>query len=305
MKKVTKLLLFIACIIAFCCFFIKGNVFANSARGNKLTKIGVIQIVNHPALDKTLQGIVDELKAFKKDDLVIDIRNAQGSPTLASQIANKFSSESFDVIVAIGTTAAQSAAQATKTIPVVFSSVTDPIAAKLVLNLSNPGGNVTGVSNFIDIEPQLRFFKKQIPSLKRLGMIYNPGEINSVRVIEMTKLIAKEVGLEMITKPAIKTSDVSQATVGIIKDVDAIFISNDNTSLSAIKNIVNIAKQNNKLVLCSDIDTINSGVNIAMGPDQYELGKQTGRIVIDIINGQLPKNVKVGFPEKILEIVNK
>src|SRR3990167_10566919 len=149
------------------------------------TKISIIQIIEHPALNATREGLIDELHKLgyqEGDNLVLEYQSAQGNPSLAAQISQKFVSNQANVIVAIGTKAAQAAMNATKEakIPVVFSSVTDPLGAKLVSNLKAPDGHVTGVSNFIPIEPQFKLFKKLVPNLRTIGVIYNPGEANSV-----------------------------------------------------------------------------------------------------------------------------
>ena len=149
------------------------------AFGNtELKKIDVIQTIAHPALDSTYKGTIDQLAIegfIDSKTIKIKFANAQGDSVLSNQIARKFASEKADVIIAIPTPAAQSAATATKNtnIPVVFSSVTDPIDAGLTAN----NLNITGVSNFIDIAPQLELFKEILPNLKKLGFIYNPGEV--------------------------------------------------------------------------------------------------------------------------------
>ena len=144
--------------------------------------VTIIQIVEHPALNITRQGIIDELKNSK---VTIEFQSAQDNNALATQIAQKFISSSPDVLVGIGTSATQSLIAANKhhQFPIVFSSVTDPKNAKIVDNLNAPEGMVTGVSNFIEPGLQFDLFKKIIPNLVNLGIIYNPGDSNSVILI--------------------------------------------------------------------------------------------------------------------------
>src|SRR3990167_9362948 len=154
------------------------------------TKISIIQVLEHPALNATRQGLIDELHklGYKEgENLVLEYQSAQGNPSLAVQISQKFVSNQANVIVAIVTKAAQAAMNATKEakIPVVFSSVTDPLAAKLVNNLKTPTGHVTGVSNFVEPTPQFQAFIKYLPQLKALGVVYDAGEPNSIALNDM------------------------------------------------------------------------------------------------------------------------
>lgn len=288
---------------------------------NVIKKVAIIQSIEHPALDQTRKGILDELAASdvsnnsandvtnyttnnitnnvaKKMEIKTLYESAQGDISLARQIAQKFISIKPDAIVSIATSVSQIFVKLTKTnkIPVIFSSVTDPISANLVSSLEKPGANITGVSNYIDVEPQIKIFKEILPNLKKLGFIYNPGEINSVKLLKLTESACKELDINLISQVASETADVSQATSSIIDKVDAIFITNDNTALSAFKTIVKIANKAKKPVFVSDVDIVDKGAIAAFGPDQYKLGRKTGKMVLDILAGKNPKNIAVGFP---------
>lgn len=158
--------------------------------------MAITAIVEHPALDAVRKGVLDELKAqgFEEGkNLTVDFQSAQGSTANAAQIAKKFAGDNPDVIVAIATPSAQSVVAATKTIPVVYSAVTDPVAAKLVSSWEPSGTNVTGVSDELPLEPQIDLMKKIVPTVKNIGYVYSPGEVNSTTVLEQlkTKLGAK------------------------------------------------------------------------------------------------------------------
>jgi putative ABC transport system substrate-binding protein len=272
-------------------------------------KISIIQLIEHPALNATREGLLDELKALGYEEgknLILDFQSAQGSPILAAQIAQKFASNKPDVIVAIPTTAAQAVMSATKEmgIPLVFSSVTDPVSAKLVNNLQAPEGNVTGVSNFVPIEQQFSFFKKSLPSLKKLGIIYNPGEANSAALVALMEKTAKEFGWELVLASAPKSSDVLSATQSLCGKVDAVFVNNDNTALSAFKSVVRAAKECGIPALVSDIDIVNQGAFAALGPNQRELGGQTARMVDAILKNPGAPLPPVEFPGKTEEFVD-
>lgn len=265
--------------------------------------VAVSQVVEHEALNETYKGIIDELEAqgyVKGKTIEILFETAQGSPIMASQIAQKYVGRQPTVMVGIGTTAAQSliSADKGKNIPIVFSSVTDPVGAQLVASLTNPGSGVTGVSNWIPLEPQLTKFKEILPNLKRLGIIFNPGEGNSVTLVNRLKDLGPKMGTEVIEAPATISVEVGTAAEHIAHKVDAIFISNDNTALSAFETIVNIANRAGIPVFVSDTDMVKRGAVAALGPDQYQLGRQTGKMIAEILKGISPSNIPVGFPEK-------
>lgn len=269
-------------------------------------KIAIIQTVEHPALDATREGLLEELKALGYGEAEISYQTAQGNTGLAAQISQKYASSKPTVIVAIATLAAQAAMAATKhtAIPIVFTSVTDPLSAKLVDDLEKPSGSVTGVSNFIAIGPQFKLFKKVLPNLKTLGIIYNPGEANSVALLKSMKEAAKKAEIELISASATKTSEVLGASKSLCGKVDALFVNNDNTALSAFKSVVNAAQSCNIAAFVSDVDLADQGALAALGPDQFALGRQTARMVDEIIKNPDKPLPPVEFPQKTQEVVN-
>ncbi len=280
-----------------------------SALDDGMYVIGIIQVVEHPALDQTRAGIMDILKEHgyvSAPNARIYYESAQGNPALATQIVQKFIGLKADVIVAIGTTVAQAAKQATQgnNIPVVFASVTDPMQAKLVDSLEKPGKNVTGVSNFISISKQFTFFKRLIPHLKQLGAVYNPGEANSVSMINKMNEVSDVFDITIHTTAATKTSDVMTAAQNLLQKAQVIFINNDNTALSAIDVIVKVATEHNIPVFTSDVGCLEKGALAALGPDQYELGKQAGRMTHRILLDELPSSIPVEMPKKIYAKMN-
>lgn len=274
------------------------------------TKISILQLVEHPALNVTREGFLEELNKLgyqEGENLILEFQSAQGNPTLAAQIAQKFMSDKPDAIVGIATIAAQAAMAATKDtdIPVVFSSVTDPIGAKLVTSLEAPGGHVTGVSNFVSVESQFKLFKRVLPTLKTLGIIYNPGEANSIALNAMMEKAAPSFDLTMVMAVASKTSDVMAATRSLCGKVDAVFVNNDSTALSAFKSVVKAAQACGIPAFVSDIDIADHGALAALGPDQREVGRQTARMVDFILKNPDKPLPPVEFPQKTEEYINK
>lgn len=281
---------------------------ATFADANSPKTIAIIQIIEHPALNATRQGLVDTLQK-KYPDIKILWESAQGSPALANQICQGFVGQSADVIVALGTTAAQAALSVTTQndkfdIPVIFASVTDPESA-------NIADRSCGVSNYIDVEKQIAMIRQILPDLKTLGTIYNPGEPFTEKVLKLTQEVCAKEGITLLTSAAPKTSDVATATTAIVDKVDAIFINNDNTALAAFPVIVKICDDEKKPVFASDVDLVGQGALAVLGPDQYKIGVQTAQLVEKalektiLVRESVLNRTNICYPEYIETIVNQ
>ncbi|MDR1436044.1 MAG: ABC transporter substrate-binding protein [Puniceicoccales bacterium] len=249
--------------------------------------VPVVKIVDHVALNATAEGIGEVLAASSVGSR---IESAQGNGAMALQIAQKIVSGNRPVAVAIGTVAAQSlakcASRSPKPMAVVYSSVTDPVGAGLATL-----ENVTGVSNFVPLRPQIELFKKLQPHLATIGVPHNPGEANSVAIIQALGPICEEMGIGLVVRPATRTAEMPQAAAELARRVDAIFVSNDNTALAALAAIVGAAELQGIPVYVSDTDALCCGALAALGPNQREIGRQTGRMVLRILNGEPPSSV--------------
>jgi putative ABC transport system substrate-binding protein len=250
----------------------------------------------------TTKGIIDglaELGYTNGQNLDLKVENAQGDAVLANQIAARLVSLNPDVVVGNPTITAQSFVKYAKEgkIKLVFTSVTDPLGAKIVNKLTQPGGNTTGVSNFVDLEPQIELFKEIKPTIKKIGFLYNPGELNSITLVNRLKEICPRYGLELVEMTASKTSEVYQSAIKLSSLVDAIFISNDNMALSALRTIVKAADAQKIPVFVSDTDIVRDGALAALGPNQYEIGKQTAHLIARILSGEDINKMNVEFPK--------
>ncbi|MDO4247455.1 MAG: ABC transporter substrate-binding protein [Neisseria sp.] len=260
---------------------------AAPAAGNK--KVAITAIVEHPALDSVRKGVLDELKAqgFEEGkNLTVDFQSAQGSTANAAQIAKKFAGDNPDVIVAIATPSAQSVVAATKTIPVVYSAVTDPVAAKLVSSWQPSGTNVTGVSDELPLDPQIDLMKKIVPTLKNVGYVYSPGEVNSTTVLEQLKTKLGGQGLNVVAAPAQRSSDVLTAARSLQGKVDLIYTSLDNNVVSSYESLYKAAVEMKTPLIAADTDSVKRGAVAALGVNYYDLGKKTGSVVVEILNGK-------------------
>lgn len=258
--------------------------------------VAVTAIVEHPALDAARDGIKEALaEAGFVDGQTITFvyESAQGSPATAAQIARKFVGETPAVIVPISTPSAQAVAGATQEIPVVFTAVTDPVGAKLVGDLQHPGGNVTGMSDLSPIGKHLDLIKEIMPKAAKLGVIYNPGEANSLTLLELLKQEAPARGLTIQEAPSPKSSDVLPAAQSLVGQVDAIYVPTDNTVVTALEAIVQVGQQNRLPVFAGDTDSVPRGAIAALGFNYGDVGRQTGKIVARVLKGEKPGDIPV------------
>lgn len=262
--------------------------------------VGVVQIVDHPALDRTYQGFYTDIKNLLKDDVNVQKESAQGNPALALQIAQKFVGQGVNMLVALGTTAAQAARQASNgRIPVIFVSVTDPVDSKLVESYKAHDSWISGISNFVSIEKSLQTFLARWPHVKKVGTIYNPGESNSVSIVGQAQVAAQKLGVEFVALTAAKGHEVISAARRLVRMVDAVWINNDNTALASFNALPALCREVGCLLWASDIDL--QGYDAAYGADQYVLGQQAAQMVHQHLLGDKPiSETNVEEPAKII-----
>lgn len=262
----------------------------------KTATVAVSQIVEHPALDATRQGLLDGLKAKGYEEgknLVFDYKTAQGNPAIAVQIARQFVGEKPDVLVGIATPTAQALVSATRSIPVVFTAVTDPVGAKLVKTLEQPGKNVTGLSDLSPVSQHVALIKEILPETKSIGVVYNPGEANAVTLVELLKESAAAQGLEVVEATALKSADVKSATQAISAKSDVIYAPTDNTVASAIEGMIVAANQAKTPVFAGATSYVEKGAIAGLGFDYYQVGVQTADYVAAILEGAKPGDLDV------------
>ena len=277
------------------------------AQAQTATKsVAVTALVDHPALDAVRKGVEDELKAqgwVAGKNLKYQYQSAQGNTATAAQIARKFVGDKPDVIVPIATSSAQAVAAATNSIPIVFSAVLDPVAAKLVKELKAPGGNVTGVSHRLPMETQVDLILKVMPTAKRVGSVYSPGEINSTITLADLKGKLAQRGMTLVDVAAPRTIDIPSAAKSLAGKVDIIYSTTDNNVVSAFESVAKVAADAKLPIVAADSGTVKRGAIAAFGVDYYDLGRQTGQMVIRILKGANPKDIPVETGRKtVLEI---
>lgn len=267
--------------------------------GSGLTKIGITQIVTHPALDANRQGFIDQMAAegfIEGENVEYDYSTPEGDMTVAASIAQKFVSEKVDMILAIATPTAQACVEAIEgtDIKLVFGSVTDPVAAGLVDSWDEPGGSVTGISDWADVGAQVQLLVDIVPGVTKLGVVYNAGEVNSKVQIEELKKVAPALGIEEIVEAAAATSaDVMTAAQSLVGRVDAVWIPTDNTVVSAFEAVAKVCEDNKIPLFAADIATVERGAIGTPGIDYYKLGQECGQVAARILRGENPADIPV------------
>lgn len=249
-------------------------------------KIGITQIVAHPALDSAREGFKDAIKESGLN-VTFDEKNANGEVATANMIANNFVTEKVDLIYAIATSTAQSAAQATNKLPVVFSAITDPEAAGLIKE------NVTGISDRVNVKQQLELLLKLDSKIKKVGVIYNSSEQNSKVQVDDLKKAASKLGITIVEKSVTQVSEIPQASEALVRESDALYLPTDNLVASVVNLITEKATAAKKVAFGAEAAHVKGGALITQGIDYYEMGKEAGKIAVEILkNGKKPSEIK-------------
>lgn len=249
-------------------------------------KIGIIQLVEHDALDKAREGFIEDLKEngfVDGENIIIDYQNAQADQSNLKTISQRFVQNDDDLILAIATGAAQSVAAETSDIPILGTAITDYEAAQLVESNDAPGGNVSGTTDLTPVEKQVELLKEMMPDVKTLGVLYNSSEVNSEIQAQMAQEAAEKEGIECKTATVTNTNDIAQVMESIAGDVDAIYIPTDNTFASAMATVSKIAEEYKLPTICGEQGMVESGGLATVGIDYYKLGKQTGEMAVKIL----------------------
>lgn len=279
-----------------------------AASSSKKVKVGITQIAEHPALDAIRKGIIDQLadEGFKDGETMqLEYLNAQNDMNNVATIAQQMVADKKDVIIPITTPSAQAVVNQAKDIPVVFSGVTDPVAAKIVPALDKPAANVTGTSDVSPMNKQVELVKSFVPSLKKLGVIYNTGEVNAEVQVKMIEEAAKEMGVTVEKAGVSASNEVKQRAESIVGKVDAILVPVDNTVVSSFEALLAAAKAAKVPVFASDSDTVKRGAVATYGIDYYKLGRQTGVMAARVLKGEKPGTMPVETLKDVQLVVNE
>ena len=286
-----------------------GNAESDEAGSSdeKSYKVGISQFVTHPSLDSATEGFK---KALEEEGLTVeyDEQNANGDQTTVQTIAANLAGDNADLIFANATPSALAALNATKDIPIVFTSVTDPVVAQLVQSMEEPGGNVTGTA---DMHPDaipntVKFIHENFPDAT-IGTVYSAGEPNSVVQVEIMREAAKELGMNAPVESTVATSaEVKQATESLVGKADVIFIVTDNTVVSALESVVQVANEKDIPLFVGELDSVDRGGFAAYGFSYEDIGYEAGIMAAQILKGEKqPSELPAQYPQNLKLVINK
>ncbi len=272
-------------------------------------KVGVMQYADHPSLDNCKEGFIEGLKdegLVEGENLEITASSAQGDDALNTQIAQNLVNSGVDLVCGIATPSAMAAYNACfeKGIPVVFNAVSDPIAAELAISETEPMEGITGVSDQLPVEEQLKMIKSILPDASKIGIIYTTSEVNSVSTIETYKQLAPDYGFEIVERGVSNASEISQALDSILDEVDCISNMTDNTVVNNLPLELEKANEAGKPVFGSEEEQVINGCLASAGIDYIELGKKAGVMAAKILRGENIKNIPYETMEKSKITVN-
>ena len=259
-----------------------------SCKKTSQIKIGVLQLIEHNALDSAYKGFVDGLKEAGYEDgknIIIDYQNAQGEQANCITIGQKFINDKSDLILAIATPAAQAIANMTKDIPILITAVTDPADSKLVADNNAPGGNVTGTSDLTPVEAQIELLKEMIPNVKTVGLLYCSSEQNSVFQINIAKKKLDAMGIKYIDIAISNLNEIQQVIQNVIGKVEAIYTPTDNMIANGMATVALMTEPAKIPVICGEGGMTMLGGTATYGINYYELGKLTSTQAVSILKG--------------------
>ena len=282
---------------------------AASAAEQKKFKIGVVQLVEHPALDAAYKGFVDGLAQAGYVDgknITLDYENAQGEQANCQTIANKLVNDKSDLILAIATPAAQAVANTTKDIPILVTAVTDPADAKLVASNTAPGGNVSGTSDLTPVDQQMKLLKQLIPTAKKVALLYCSSESNSKFQVEIAKKSAAALGIETIEATVSNSNEIQQVVQSLVGKVDAIYTPTDNMIAAGMATVSMVAQPAKLPVIVGESGMVKNGGLATYGINYYNLGLLTAKQAVKILkDGAKPATMPIEYSTNCDLTLNK
>ena len=267
--------------------------------------IGIVQLVEHDALDAANRGITDALKE-RGVTMEIDRQNAQADQSNLRNIAQRFVSHNYPLIFAIATPAAQTVANATSTTPIVATAVTDFAVAKLVKDNNKPGTNVTGSSDMNPIAAQTELLLKLVPNAKTVGTIYNSSEINSQLQIDILRKELEKHGVALAEATISSVNDIQQAAQSLVGKVDVMYVPTDNVVASSMPTLYRVTQAAKLAVVAGEAGMVRSGATATVAVDYYNLGKIAGNMGADILEGKAkPQDMPIRYQTEFKVVLNE
>ena len=256
---------------------------------NKVYKIGVLQLVQHDALDKANEGFMKALEdnGFKDgENIEVDYQNAAGDQSNCQTISDSFINDGKDLILAIGTPAAQAVANKTKDIPILVTAVTDPADAGLVKSNEKPETNVSGTSDLTPVEEQIDLLKQIVPDAKTVGVMYCSNESNSILQAGIAKKAIEAKGMTYVEGTVSNSNEIQQVASSLVDKADVIYVPTDNMVSAGIATVAMVANEKNVPIICGESGMLEGGALATYGIDYYNLGYKTGLQAVKILKGE-------------------
>lgn len=267
--------------------------------------IGIVQLVEHDALDAANRGITDALKE-RGVTMEIDRQNAQADQSNLRNIAQRFVSHNYPLIFAIATPAAQTVANATSTTPIVATAVTDFAVAKLVKDNNKPGTNVTGSSDMNPIAAQTELLLKLVSNAKTVGTVYNSSEINSQLQIDILRKELEKHGVALAEATISSVNDIQQAAQSLVGKVDVMYVPTDNVVASSMPTLYRVTQAAKLAVVAGEAGMVRSGATATVAVDYYNLGKIAGNMGADILAGKAkPQDMPIRYQTEFKVVLNE
>lgn len=278
------------------------NTSTSPTKNEDIIKVGITQIIEHPALDSARQGFIDGLAAagfVEGENILFETLIAQGDIGTSLLIAEGFVAQKKDLILAISTPSAQTAFQATKDIPILITAITDPLSAGIVESWEKPNTNVTGTSDTTPTEKLFQLMKTFVPDVKRVGILYNTSETNSEVQVAAAERVASNLGIQLVTASVTNINEVNQSLDFLLDRVDVMFTINDNIVASSIPLIATKSMERGIPVISSDPQHVKGGTLATEGVNYYNLGLQTASMALEVINGKDPSIMPIGTAQNL------
>jgi putative ABC transport system substrate-binding protein len=272
--------------------------FVRPVHADAIKSVAIMTMVDTPQLVEVKDGIIKGLATHgyvEGKNLKIDFKSAQGNFGTAQQIARQFVGEAPDVIVAITTPVSQAVVAATRDLPIIFTTVTDPVSAKIVSSGTHPGGNVSGVSELVPTELQINLVRDVVPNLKTLGLLYDSSQDSSRATADSIKTAAPKMGFKVIEAPAMGVNNVASAAQSLVGRVDAIFVPNDTIVYAAFETVVKVAQDAHLPLFSAERRSVQRGSIGTVGFDFGQMGVQTAEMVAKVLKGTKPGDIDVVY----------
>jgi len=279
----------------------------SGSTASAVKNIGVVQLVQHDALDASNKGFVDGLKekGFEEGkNIKIEQQNAQGEQANAQTIAKQFADAKKDLIFAIATPAVQAAYNSTKDIPIIFTAVTDPVKAEVAKDWKSSGTNVTGTSDKVPVDKQIELLKQLLPNAKTVGVIYNTSETNSVIQVDELKAAAQKQGLAVKEVGVTNVNEINQNLASALGEIDVLYTPTDNTVASGYALVGKLCLDKNIPIIGAEEAVVTKGGLASIGIDYYQLGKEAGYKAAEVLNGKKPSEVEISTLSKMSFTIN-